>query len=359
MKKLENYEKKLLIELIDNQGKLSEYVDFLYENKNEKDLNEMFGHLKNEGYINVFYADNRAYIVELTHKAKHMTNTDLKLSDKEQLLLLIGKSDEISSLFHLVDGKTMAFEEINDVSQYQMWIKEIVFYLQEIMDNTNDNYIKDTINVCNKRMNGVDDKKKFDEIVSRLKMIGKKIDKYYDNSTEMKGECVSMINKAPLVFISHSAKDVEYAKKIVDFLESMGIKSNQIFCSSVSGHGIELNANIIETLRDKFYESNLYVIFIHSKNYYLSAISLNEMGAAWILKTRYSSILLPEFEFEDMKGVVNSNKIAIKMDGDNMDIKNLLNQLYDDLAEFFGISRNTDINWERNRDNFIKEINAI
>ena len=41
-------------------------------------------------------------------------------------------------------------------------------------------------------------------------------------------------------------------------------------------------------------------------------LSLNEMGAAWALKANCTSLLLPGFKFEEMKGVVNNNTIAIK-----------------------------------------------
>ena len=90
-----------------------------------------------------------------------------------------------------------------------------------------------------------------------------------------------------------------------------------------------LNQDIIQTLLNMFNEHDLYVKFVHSNNYYGSAVSLNEMEAAWALKTKFCSVLLPEFEFSDMKGVVNSSKISIKMDVDRREVQNRLNHFYD------------------------------
>ena len=57
-------------------------------------------------------------------------------------------------------------------------------------------------------------------------------------------------------------------------------------------------------------------------------LSLNEMGAAWALKANCTSLLLPGFKFEEMKGVVNNYTIAIKLDSDEYEVKDKLDQLY-------------------------------
>ncbi len=167
------------------------------------------------------------------------------------------------------------------------------------------------------------------------------------------------MKKTPKIFISHSSKDKRQVELIVKLLKEMGLNSNMIFCSSVPGYDIGLNQDIFQTLLNMFNEHDLYMIFVHSNNYYESAVSLNEMGAAWVLKTKYCSILLPKFEFSNMRGVVNSNKISIKLDADRREVQNRLNQLYDDISDFFGIERNTSVLWEDERDKFIDNMNAI
>jgi len=83
---------------------------------------------------------------------------------------------------------------------------------------------------------------------------------------------------------------------------------------------------------------------------------MNEMGAAWILQNRYTTILLPGFEFKEIKGAINPRQIGLKLDSDLTDIKEKLGQLKDELLNEFGLSAVSDIRWEQKRDIFINSI---
>lgn len=359
---MESYLKRILRDLKENESNLGAYVDSLYKDEDsENNLNELFGELKRDGYVNCLYADNRVYQVSLTLKAKSLTAADLKLSDREELQQLIDQISSIERLFHKVEGDFSFVEEIHDIPQFQEWIQQVVMYLQEIFDRTHDQYIWDVIhNKCKKNMNGWNDRTIFNEITGALKGIGRNMDKYYPVKAVEKVVDKKMVeNKTPKIFISHSSKDKEYVTELVKLFKEMGLKQRDVFCSSVPGYDIGLNENIFDTLRAMFQDNDLYMIFIHSSNYYDSPVSLNEMGAAWVVKSKYCSILLPRFEFSDMKGVVTSNTISIKLDADRNEVKNRLNQLYDELAGFFKIERNNSIVWEQARDAFIDKSNAI
>lgn len=121
------------------------------------------------------------------------------------------------------------------------------------------------------------------------------------------------VKKSPMVFISHSSKDKDFVEALVVLLEDLGMDSTNVFCSSIDGYGVGLSQDIFETLRSLFNEHNLFVIFIHSPRYYKSPVSLNEMGAAWVLKTDFCSFLTSDMEFSNMSGVVNDSKISIKV----------------------------------------------
>ena len=162
--------------------------------------------------------------------------------------------------------------------------------------------------------------------------------------------------KTPMVFISHSSKDKQFVEALVDLLESIGLNENTLFCSSVDGYGVKLNDDIFETILSLFKEHDLYVIFIHSPNYYLSPVSLNEMGAAWVLKTKFCSILTKEMSFE-MKGVVNQSKMSIKVDADEASAR--LNELKDQVIQFFGLSSISQTPWERKRNKFLSTVKSI
>ena len=104
---------------------------------------------------------------------------------------------------------------------------------------------------------------------------------------------------------------------------------------------------------------DLHVLFVHSENYYKSPVSLNEMGAAWALKSACTSFLLPGFKFEDMKGVVNGDTIAIKLDADEDELKDKIDQLYDTVTSEFSLHRETGRSWEKRRDSFISKIKGL
>ena len=110
-----------------------------------------------------------------------------------------------------------------------------------------------------------------------------------------------------------------------------------MFCSSVKGYGIPLGENIYDYLKDQFQNYKLKVIFVLSDNYYKSVASLNEMGAAWVLQNDYNFILLPKFEFKDIKGAVDPRTISIKMDSSEREVKSRLNELSLSLQKDFGL----------------------
>lgn len=162
--------------------------------------------------------------------------------------------------------------------------------------------------------------------------------------------------KSPIVFISHSSKDKDFVDALVNLLEEIGLDENTLFCSSVSDYGVPLGENIFNYLKAQFQEHDIFVIFVHTPNYYQSPICLNEMGAAWILHADCCSFLSKNMKFEDMKAVVNSDTVCIKVD--NSDAAARLNELKDRLESIFGKTELSPNKWERKRNMFLKIVNA-
>lgn len=167
---------------------------------------------------------------------------------------------------------------------------------------------------------------------------------------------VSSSKKSPIVFISHSSKDKDFVDALVNLLEEIGLDENTLFCSSVSDYGVPLGENIFNYLKAQFQEHEIFVIFVHTPNYYQSPICLNEMGAAWILHADCCSFLSKNMKFEDMKAVVNSDTVCIKVD--NSDATARLNELKDRLESIFGKTELSPNKWERKRNMFLKIVNA-
>lgn len=160
--------------------------------------------------------------------------------------------------------------------------------------------------------------------------------------------------KTPIVFISHSSKDKAFAEALVVLLEDLGMDSTNVFCSSVDGYGVGLSQDIFETLRNLFNQHNLFVIFIHSPRYYKSPVSLNEMGAAWVLKTGFCSFLTTDMEFNDMVGVIDKSKLSLKVNTDQASSQ--LAELKNILIETFGLNAIEERKWDRKRKQFLEAV---
>ena len=160
--------------------------------------------------------------------------------------------------------------------------------------------------------------------------------------------------KPPMVFISHAEADKKFANEIVTLLEFIGVKGKEnLLCTSVNGYRIPLGYDIIEYLRETFNKKNLFVIILHTHNYYTRPVCMNEMGAAWALKTKYFSVLAPDFGFSDMTGVVNSKDVSIKIGADDCDTR--INQLKNELIQFFGLPQPDEDRWPYYRNTFINK----
>lgn len=165
-------------------------------------------------------------------------------------------------------------------------------------------------------------------------------------------------NKQNKIFISHASDDKEYVEKFVDLLDSIGVPEKSIVCTSVPGHLVPNGEDIYDWLRAQFTDYNIRVIYMLSKNYYESAVCLNEMGAAWVVRSEELLILLPGFSFESVIGCVDKNKAGIKLDGNEDELKDRLGQLKNSLVKEYGLDL-SDTKWERRRNEFINSIKEL
>lgn len=280
---------------------------------------------------------------------------------KSDLLNLIEKIDNIKTNFSSSESSFKTIMIYNN-PVFQEWKQEVQLNLQDIYDRTSDSFIWNALVNVKQGFNGWNDEQKFNELSGSLLAIKKNIDKYYPSeigSIQNTKEVQSMPKKSPKVFISHSSLDKEYVTYLVDFLEDIGLNQEQLFCSSVPGYGIPMDNDIYEYLKKQFKSHNLHVIFILSKNYYDSPACMNEMGAAWILQNKYTIILLPGYDFPEIKGAINPRQIGLKLDGDITEVKEKLGQLKEVLIQEFELSHIPDVRWERKRDDFIKKFPSL
>ena len=107
-------------------------------------------------------------------------------------------------------------------------------------------------------------------------------------------------NPKTKVFISHSSVDKKYGNAIRNFLVGLGLKNDQIIYTSYSANKIPVGVNIYDYLRDNI-NSNVFVILLLSNAFFNSAACLNEMGAAWVVKSDYLCFYTPDFNFNNLK----------------------------------------------------------
>lgn len=279
---------------------------------------------------------------------------------KKDLVALIEAIPNIESKFRKFvpsDGLCIPSGEfIYDVPEFIEWKEAVNFELQQIFDISHDTYVWNIINATGviHKFNGknYNERENFNKLKSALAVIRKNINKYYPNESN---ESEDYEMPKPKIFISHSSLDLDYVEPLVELLADIGLTNDNLFCSSVPDYTIPLNEDIYDYLASLFHNHALYVVFMLSNNYYGSPACLNEMGAAWVLKNEYTSILLPKFEYKEIKGAVNPNKIGMKLDDEEELLKKRLGELKNIISERFNISV-PDMRWEKKRNDFIEKI---
>lgn len=238
----------------------------------------------------------------------------------------------------------------NDISQWQLTTRSIISRIY----GENSQHTHDFVDSITEKNVGFNYKREFKREVDKGLQVLNSIFELmiFDIDNKEDGVEEKLPEKSPMVFISHSSKDIAFVEALVDLLEFLGLNNNTMFCSSVPGYGIPLSGRIIDNLLSIFEKNKLYIIFVQSPSYYNSPISLNEMGAAWILKSEFCSLLTQDMEFDKMKGVIDSSYISIKVNA--VDAASRLNQMKDDIVSMFNLNQPDASRWETKRNNFLK-----
>lgn len=242
-------------------------------------------------------------------------------------------------------------EAIRKINKWQLTVKDILINGY----GTSHRYVATFESTITKKDSGFNFRKEFEhemnEGLSVLESISESL------ALGLDGECKSLEAgktgpKPPLVFISHAELDKEFANEIVTLFEFIGVKGKEkLLCTSVDGYRIPVGRDIVEYLREVFNNYDLFVIILHTHNYYTRPVCLNEMGAAWALKTKYYSVLAPDFDFIQMTGVVNNKDVAIKIGAEDCEAR--INQLKNELVKFFGLQQPDEDRWPHYRSSFI------
>lgn len=158
--------------------------------------------------------------------------------------------------------------------------------------------------------------------------------------------------KPQKVFISHAGLDVAVVTELILLLRALGLQKEQIFCTSVPGYKIRLGTkNFLDAIKEEI-RGGAVVIFLLSKNFYNSPVCLAEMGAAWVLDSDMIPLVLPPFEFRDVKGVIPFTQGMMVNDALGV------HELAEELEQLFGFTAKHGAIWETDRDRILAAINA-
>lgn len=154
------------------------------------------------------------------------------------------------------------------------------------------------------------------------------------------------------VFISHASKDDLVGKEVINLLQLIGVKHQQIFYTSAAGYGIPLGKDWVETLRSEVSNEGM-VISLLSENYFGSQICLLEMGATWVLSKLHIPILIPPLTFKDTNEIVSATQGFQILDGLRW------SSLKCDLEKLFGLDPLPEDKWEAQRDSILARIEKL
>lgn len=156
------------------------------------------------------------------------------------------------------------------------------------------------------------------------------------------------------IFISHSSKDKHIVQLFIDDILQLGvgIKPEQIFCTSIEDMGIKNGEDIRKHIHNNIKNAD-YSFLLISKNYKESEICLNEMGAVWAYDNNVKIYLLPDANFDNIGWLCNT-RIAERMDSSIA-----LDELHEQLQRYYSLQNTSITSWSRQREKFLQDIKPV
>lgn len=156
------------------------------------------------------------------------------------------------------------------------------------------------------------------------------------------------LTKDKKVFISHSSNDKDIVEKFVDHILQLGIgiKDDDIFCTSIENMGVKNGEDIRRHIQTNIRNAD-YAFLLISKNYKASEICINEMGAVWAYDANVRLYLLPDVDFDKIGWLCDTRKANM------INSSIALDALHKEVIEYFGLpDKGTE--WSRQREVFLE-----
>jgi hypothetical protein len=106
------------------------------------------------------------------------------------------------------------------------------------------------------------------------------------------------------IFVSHASGDAVLVEELVQLLEGgVGLRSAQIFCTSLEGQGIPPGIDFKEHIRNNISNAQI-VLGLISTSFYNSPFCMCELGATWVQAKSFIPCLVPPITPNDLRGVL-------------------------------------------------------
>ena len=178
----------------------------------------------------------------------------------------------------------------------------------------------------------------------------------FDFETIPKKSPSTKISDTPKIFLSHRSSDKKYGDALEKLIIGLGVKNDQLIYTSHPLHKVPMNANIYDYLRQNIHQK-VFVIILWSNEYLESPACLNEMGAAWVTQSDYTSFYTPDFEFGNKKYrecAVDTRKMGAVLKPDQH-CKASMIEFKNKILDLFNLSINEQ-SWTYLLEEFIKDI---
>lgn len=164
------------------------------------------------------------------------------------------------------------------------------------------------------------------------------------------------------IFISHREKDSEQVGAFIELLHAIGIprkaagdSESMIFCTSHPEGYIKNGDPNLEKIRSMINtDEHVFYILWYTDNYFDSPACLNEAGAIWAMKKKYQEILMPNFDSNKIRGLLDKQPVWFRAND-----KMRLNTFKAQIEEMFSLTPIAINAWELARDRFVGQIDAM
>jgi predicted transcriptional regulator len=150
------------------------------------------------------------------------------------------------------------------------------------------------------------------------------------------------------IFISHSSKDVDHAKRLIDLLrKALNLRSSDIRCTSVNGYRLPAGTQTSKRLKQEVHEADVFIALI-SQNSIESIYVLFELGARWGTGKILIPILISDDDQDLLQGpLAEINAITCS-------VNSQVFQLIEDVANYLDLEIDNTSSYQKEASLFAK-----